>query len=323
MLNAPPGDGVSCLAFSPTSPSSLLVASWDTTVRLYDVHANSNKFTCLLGGACLACCFNHDASAGYAGGLDHGVYSLDMFRGGAKSLLGAHGAPVSCMGFNAEHRVLFTGGWDCVVNAWDERARGGNGGQGPQALDALGGKVYSLATQGHTICAATSSQQILIWDVRSLTQAVQVRESPLRNQLRTVALSPSGEFMALGSTEARIAVEYLSSDEDAQKKSYAFKCHRKDNLAYPVNTVAFHPVYGTFVSGGCDGIVNSWDGGNKKRITQLPAYSNSIASLSFNCDGSLLAVAASYTYEEGATATHREENVFVRQVDMAEVMPKA
>lgn len=330
-MNAPPGDGVSCLAFSPSSTSAndLLVASWDATCRLYDVQANSNKFTCLLGGACLACCFNHDGSVGYAGGLDQGVYSLDMYRGGAKSLLGAHSGPVSCMATNTEHRVLFTGGWDGVVNAWDERAginrgNGGDGGNGgAQALDAQGGKVYSISTQAHTLVAATSAKRLLLWDVRQMAQPVVVRESPLRTQLRAVALSPGADFLALGSTEARIAVEHLGSNEQGVKKSYAFKCHRRDNVAYPVNCLAFHPVAtGTFFSGGCDGVVNSWDGAKKKRVAQLPTYPTSVSALSFSHDGGLLAIAASYTFEEGhesAAARRESENVYVRRLAEAEV----
>ena len=57
--------------------------------------------------------------------------------------------------------------------------------------------------------------------------------------------------------------------------------------------------YGTFASGGGDGVVNMWDGFNKKRIKQFAKYPTSIASLSFNCSGDLLAIASSYTFEEG------------------------
>lgn len=68
---------------------------------------------------------------------------------------------------------------------------------------------------------------------------------------------------------------------------------------YPVNAIAFHPVYGTFATGGCDGNVAIWDGQNKKKITNVSGYLTSIASLDFNHDGSLLAIASSYTFEQG------------------------
>jgi cell cycle arrest protein BUB3 len=41
------------------------------------------------------------------------------------------------------------------------------------------------------------------------------------------------------------------------------------DIIYPVNAIAFHPIHGTFATGGSDGIVNVWDGANKKRLCQL------------------------------------------------------
>lgn len=70
-------------------------------------------------------------------------------------------------------------------------------------------------------------------------------------------------------------------------------------MVYPVNCIAFNKQHGTFATGGCDGIVNVWDGENKKRLYQYHRYPTSIAGLAFNHDGLLLAVAASYTYEQG------------------------
>ena len=39
----------------------------------------------------------------------------------------------------------------------------------------------------------------------------------------------------------------------AQARRYAFKCHRKSDVGkdkvYPVNSIAFHPIFGTFASG--------------------------------------------------------------------------
>jgi len=308
-LNAPPGDGVSSISFSPLDFTTLVVGSWDTTVRLYDVANNSNKLTCTLGGACLCTCFSADGAVLFAGGLDQGVYTLDLSRGGSKTLLGAHEKPVSCMQFNAASNLLFSGGWDCNVKAWDERSGSGAGG-----FETLGGKVYSLSTEGTLVLAATSAKQVLIYDTRSLGQPLQVRESPLRNQIRAVALSPkSCDLFVLTSTEARVAVEYIDQDPEVQKKNYAFKCHRIGNISYPINTVAFHPTQpGIFATGGCDNVVNMWDAALRKRVSQLPSYNNSIASLAFSPDGKQLAVAASYTYEEGeARAIGREDNIFI------------
>ena len=63
---------------------------------------------------------------------------------------------------------------------------------------------------------------------------------------------------------------------------------RIDCLPSPHRRAAFHPLHGTFATGGCDGYVNIWDGAAKKRLFVLPKYPSSVAALSFNHDGSLL-----------------------------------
>jgi cell cycle arrest protein BUB3 len=107
----------------------------------------------------------------------------------------------------------------------------------------------------------------------------------------------------MSSIEGRVAVEYFDMSPAAQAGKYAFKCHRstvnETQYVFPVNALAFHPVWGTFATGGCDGLVAVWDGELKKRVAQLPAFPTSVAALDFSHDGALLAVAASYTFEEG------------------------
>lgn len=36
-----------------------------------------------------------------------------------------------------------------------------------------------------------------------------------------------------------------------------------------MHAIAFHPDYGTFATGGGDGIINVWDGEQKKRLFQI------------------------------------------------------
>jgi WD40 repeat protein len=54
------------------------------------------------------------------------------------------------------------------------------------------------------------------------------------------------------------------------------QCHRRNeegtDVVFPVNSIAYHPLYGTFATGGGDGVVNIWDGGNKKRLFQVRPF---------------------------------------------------
>ncbi len=118
----------------------------------------------------------------------------------------------------------------------------------------------------------------------------------------------------------------------------ATQCHRQkspsgDEKIFPVNAISFHPTLGTFATGGGDGVVCVWDHALKKRVSQLPgcggpSAANSVASLAFSPDGSLLAVAASYAWEQGDPAQLPQyarpapDTVYIRQVADAEVRPK-
>lgn len=80
---------------------------------------------------------------------------------------------------------------------------------------------------------------------------------------------------------------------------------------------------GTFATGGCDGIVNIWDGKNKKRIHQFKKYPQSISSLSFNHDGTFFAVAASDTYFDPEKQNKGPEDIFIRKINDQEVRPSS
>lgn len=125
---------------------------------------------------------------------------------------------------------------------------------------------------------------------------------------------------ATASVEGRIAVEYFDPAPTVQEKKYAFKCHRQtiDDVdhVWPVNTLAFHPTYNTFASGGSDTTVSIWDHKVKKRLRQYTRYNAPVAALAFSADGARLAVGASYTWdagEEGARTAERP-SLFVREL---------
>ncbi len=105
------------------------------------------------------------------------------------------------------------------------------------------------------------------------------------------------------------------------KKKYAFKCHRVNETIYPVNSIAFHPVLGTFATGGADGSVVTWDGANKKKLSTVAKLPTSVACLAFNEDGSQIAMASSYTFEEGER-DHPRDEIYIRDVLDSEIRPK-
>ena len=227
-------------------------------------------------------------------------------------MLGSHDLPVKCVEHNTATGLVVSGGWDATLRLWDARSPDGPGrcvGKLP-----LPGRVYAMSTSGKRLVVATADKRIQVYDLRSLRAGAapqQQRESPLKYQIRTLRCTPDGRGYAASSVEGRVALDYFD-DAESSASRYAFKCHRRTEegkeVVFPVNALgasrtrrccaprcralilhaAFHPVYGTFATGGCDGYVNIWDGVAKKRLFVLPKYPSSIAALSFNHDGTLL-----------------------------------
>ncbi|CAI5746179.1 unnamed protein product [Peronospora destructor] len=229
----------------------------------------------------LSCCYGKDDAEAFAGGLDCVVNQVDV-KTRHKTAIGTHDAAVRHVGYSNECGLTVSGGWDGVIKIFDVR-------------NGVNATIHEVKVSWKGLC-----------------------------------VFPDLMGIALASVEGRVALEYFDDDTiptefSRKKRSYAFKCHRGkvdgQTLIYPINSITFHPTYGTFATGGCDGVVNLWDGANKKRITYLRQYPTSISAMDFNHDGSVLAIAASYTYEQGEK-DHPNDAIFLHTVQDSEVRPK-
>ena len=167
----------------------------------------------------------------------------------AESFVGYHDQTVRCVHMASAANMLITGSWDRTVRLWDPR--------GPSAISqhAQPERVYTLDTTGHILVVGTADRHVIIWDLRQMGQPQQQRESSLKYQTRSLRCFPDGQGYTLSSIEGRVAVEFLDHSPEAQKRKYAFKCHRVKEgdmeKIYPVNAVSFHSKYNTFATGMC------------------------------------------------------------------------
>ena len=179
----------------------------------------------------------------------------------------------SCLGSlqsentNTNGPLIASAGWNSQFHLWDVRQSSSNA----AATIPLPGKAFAMdvdpANQNRVVIA-TAGRRVCVIDIRggggsgnNLTNSWEAtlaldRESSLKYQSRTVRFFPDGNGIALASIEGRVAVEFLEElGLPAKMKKYAFKCHRVGETVFPVNCIAFHPRYGTFATGGCDGTV--------------------------------------------------------------------
>ncbi|KAH8232581.1 hypothetical protein KR032_009937 [Drosophila birchii] len=303
-LSNPPEDLISAVKFGPKSNQYMAASSWDGTLRFYDVPANQMRQKFLKEAPILDCAFM-DIVHVVSGSLDGQVRLFDV-NTQAESVVGAHEEPIRCVEYAEFVNGILTGSWDRSIKLWDMREKRCVG-----TYEQNNGKVYSMSVIDEKIVVATNDRKVLIWDLRKMDSYIMKRESSLKFQTRCIRLFPNKEGYVMSSIEGRVAVEYLDHDPEVQRRKFAFKCHRnKDNNVeqiYPVNALSFHNVYQTFATGGSDGIVNIWDGFNKKRLCQFHEYDTSISTLNFSSDGSALAIGCSYMdlfSEAPATVPH-------------------
>lgn len=83
-----------------------------------------------------------------------------------------------------------------------------------------------------------------------------------------------------------------------------------------MNTLAFHPVHGTFASGGGDGSVAIWDPMARKRVKYYaPEFGGSIACIDFSRDGRWMGLAVSEGDDgSGAVECRGGGKVIVREL---------
>ncbi|CAL0318222.1 unnamed protein product [Lupinus luteus] len=221
-------------------------------------------------------------------------------------------APLNWGIFVPYDHQLITSGFDKKLLFWDIRME-----KASSRLRSLSTEVNCMSVSAFNLTVGAGAS-VHVYDLRKPEKPIQSKEPYNGTQLRCVSSIPYAKGFAVGSVDGRVALQisYSSSSNDI---GYIFRCHPKSKDAKhhfaSVNDIAFSPlVSGTFVTGDNEGHVIMWDAGSRKRLAELPTYPNSIASMSYNHVGQLLAVASSHTYQE-ANEIEEPPQVFIHKVD--------
>ncbi|TKA69255.1 hypothetical protein B0A49_03079 [Cryomyces minteri] len=340
-LSDPPTDVISAVKFAPGSSTRLLVSSWDKCVYLYDTHEEEGgrlirKFEDR--APVLDVCFGKDDNEAFTAGLDWDVKRLDL-ETGAQTTLSTHEKGVKSVAYSAEHQILISASWDETLHI-----------HLPHKADhvpntvPLPAKPFSMSLSATKLVVAMAARTNYIYDLKALAlfasqasqpppnlleiEPFQKRESSLKFMTRAVACMPNDAGYASSSIEGRCAVEWFDPSSTSQARKYAFKCHRQAqdgvDVVYPVHALAFHPLHGTFASGGGDGVVALWDAVAKRRIRQYQKYPTSIAALAFSNNGKYLVIGVSPGFENGMEDLEVEGRVgvFVKELGETEAKGK-
>ncbi|XP_022973311.1 mitotic checkpoint protein BUB3.3 [Cucurbita maxima] len=308
-------DAISTIQFAPCS-NNLLISSWDSSLRLYDVDNSALRLEAPSEAALLDCCFQ-DESLALSAGSDGLIRRYDL-QSGISETIGKHDDIATNISYSDQTCQIVTAGLDGKILLWDTRRE-----KCVSFVRNRGSDVVSMSISGFNLIVA-SGVCVYSLDLRNIQKPVQLTDSCMKVPVACVSSVPYTEGFAVGSVDGRVALEIACLDQ-ADDIRYIFWCHpkskgRRKHLE-SVNDIGFNPIHpGAFATGDNAGFVSVWDFQSKRRILELPRFPNSVASLSYNCGGQVLAVASSCTYQE---AKEREDppQVFLHVIE--EYNPKS
>ncbi|XP_057448163.1 mitotic checkpoint protein BUB3.3 [Lotus japonicus] len=307
------GDAISRIRFAPHS-NNLLISSWDSNLRLYDVDASVLRLEASSEAALLDCCFQDDSTA-FTAASDGCIRRYDL-HSGTMDIIGSHDDMATCIEYSDETFQLITSGFDKKLLSWDMRME-----KAFSRSISLDAEVDSMSVSGFNLIVGIGVS-VQVYDLRNFDKPVQSKEPYKGTQLRCVTSIPYAKGFAVGSVDGRVSLQ-ISSSSSSNDIGYTFWCHPKSkdrrHHLVSVNDIVFSPlVSGTFVTGDNEGYASIWDARSRRRLVELPRYPNSVASLSYNHVGQLLAVASSYTYQE-ANEIEEPPQVFIHEVDNIDI----
>ncbi|KAF2734957.1 mitotic checkpoint protein BUB3 [Polyplosphaeria fusca] len=329
-----PVDVISAVKFARNDHNRLLVSSWDRNAYLYDTHAEPGgtlirKFE--HPAPVMDICFGRDDNEAFSCCLDWNVRRIDLTTGDL-TILSQHEKGVRNVVFSATHNLLISSSWDETLHLHNLST------PGQHAIVKVESKPFSISVSATKLVVAMSSRAVSIYELATLQEASTIsghaqppvwqnRESSMKYMTRAVCCMPNDAGYASSSIEGRVAVEWFDPSEESQARKYAFKCHRQTvdgaDVVYPVHALAFHPVHGTFASGGGDCVVALWDAVGKRRIRQYQRFPSSISTVDFSADGRMMAVGVSPGYENATEdVPDGPTKVFIRTLTENEAQAK-
>lgn len=307
-LQNTPADTISALAWSPVA-NHLAVASWDKTLRIYDVQVTgmaTNSVNAVprslfsLQTPILSCAWTRDG-AGVLVGTADGKISLCSLASNQTTPVGGHEGPVVAIFHVPEmNNTVLSASHDKTVRFW------------PMPSGMPGNAIMTLPHSERIYCAdlkfplltvGTADRKIYIYNLQAAMTGggltpYRTVESKLRLQSRVLCCFPDKTGYALASIEGRCSIACID-DVVSKEKNFEFKCHRTtSDEIYPVHAIDFH-VSGVFLTAGGDGTIVIWDKDTKSRVRGFNSVNYPVTAAKFSTQGDLMAYAVGYDWAKG------------------------
>lgn len=344
--NDGPKDTVESLEWSPVA-DFLLSGSWDKTIRCYQITSgmqvqSSLKGTIPVNAVPMDLAWRHDGQGFFTAASDGKVYWTDL-NNTANPLqsCGNHQGIVRTVHWLQNPGILATSGSDSTIKFWDIRTSLNNQNAQPSRSITLPDRVIAMDIQYPVCVVLTINRGFYVFDLsNNSNQPIRSEKgsaAPLNKQYRCVSICPNKTYFVVSSIEGRVAVEYVSPNEQAKKFKYV--CHRDKlkKLIYPVNRLCMHPKFYTFATCSGDGKYIFWDKDKKTKLEEgKPAMVNSssgtiplaVTAGNFSTNGDKFAFAVGYDWSMGIQGKKNyngsdKPTIFIRNDCLQSAKPKS
>jgi hypothetical protein len=179
----------------------LASASWDNTVRLWDVQTGA--FICRLDGhkgKVISVAFAPDRAVLASGSWDNTVKLWDARTGGLLRTLEGHVERITSLAFDARGEILASASYDQTVKLWDVRS-------GRLLHDLRGHTKYcacvAFAPGGEILASGAGDGTARLWDARTGQELRTIRAHP-HHWVMSVAFANDGQVLATAGGDGTI-----------------------------------------------------------------------------------------------------------------------
>jgi WD40 repeat protein len=325
-------DTVTTVQFSPDS-QFLASGSWDKTVRVWNV-SSGQEIQRFEGHShnVNTVAFNSTGRILASSAMDNNIRLWDRQSGLELKKQLEHGDNVTAVTFSHKGQLLASSSWDKTVCLWNIQV-----GEQVQCFEGHSSPVNVIAftPDGQTLAVGSDDYGVILWEDLSkssqpslfqseetLSNVFEIRRLATNYQpIKTMALSPDGQLVALATTDKMIHL----FDKQSGNKVRDLKAHSAE-----INTLAFSPNGKILASGSrysteselSDIPLCLWDVQTGKALKQLAGHTDHVMKVAFSPDGQILASASDdktiRLWQVGEGPVHPPSNNLVGWVERSE-----